>query len=767
MLDLVRKYQTGGGKLLDIAAMVADVKNPRSSEGRRKLEAIKEIADNQAAGNFYSVDDKAKSFKIVDKSGSRLDETEGRGLSTGEKEFALFHSKKVRREVSRLMADASKYYKSDAEVEQKKTTVEPEVKVDNKTTEVKSANDVVKSDKNILLEQQFLNKKLGLKLEENGIADERFHAARELYHTSKANGSLKVSPARTAVSSPKTSNSQPAEVKAAPVAETTTTKEPAKSPYERPKIVVQGTGANTGKLVIPAYKNEFLTLPEVVYDEAAHNKAIALEERKKELLAYHKENSKDAFFKEHNQDVYNKIKKAASFKDLSGLNFTHKGNPRGKAVFGVQLYDKLNVPTTRIHKLEKHEKGGKILKFQAGPGYGAMDYLSKSLQLIPKKSGNYKDASMYIGDKESGLAPGEGVYEPINLRNEEPTLYNLNNINRTKSLINGPDLPIYTNSYKPSIAYVGDKKLNAGEGVVNTTNYPGFVSNLNDQKITPNTKKSRGYTQEGGGITKAGFSTSGNGDLLRLGAMGAQVLLARHLYKNPIQVAGYTTKATQGSIDNVLAARKLFTDNDKRRMLSSTETYKGSDPVMALISSRVGKSMQQEMLGDIVAKENQYSQAEQERVNAGMNIVNQEQAANRNSLITNLNENTARKNAIDNQNAANKQAALSQYLNTLGTVGSELVNGKLSDIQQAKQNEVTDRVNKTAYHAAKVDSAKEDLRDARYYELTHPGTQNIKGYEDAYTQAQAEYDAHIKENNDIALNRGSSFRNIWNKIKNS
>ena len=195
MSKLVRKYQPGGN-LLDTNAMMADVKNNPSNirkngsltrKGRNELEAIDQIRANQDAGHRYVVDDANSTFKLVDKAGVDVENGLGHGLSTTEDDFTLFRKGKIRKEISDRMGQASKYTTKPVEV---KPATEVKVEADKapitaeeKVEEPKVEKPKVEDPKAIMAEQKFLNKTLGLSLPEDGVANERFYTARELYHT--------------------------------------------------------------------------------------------------------------------------------------------------------------------------------------------------------------------------------------------------------------------------------------------------------------------------------------------------------------------------------------------------------------------------------------------------------------------------------------------------------------------------------------------------------------------------------------------------------
>lgn len=140
MFDYIKKYQSGGS-LIDTDAMMDDLKVDPSffkegkytSKGRRRLAAIQQIDDNQSKGLSYKIDDKSAKFSIVDKEGSRVDDSDGRGLATDENRFAISSSKRSRKEVSKAISGASKYIiKSSNKLNEKKDKPKAEDKAEDK-----------------------------------------------------------------------------------------------------------------------------------------------------------------------------------------------------------------------------------------------------------------------------------------------------------------------------------------------------------------------------------------------------------------------------------------------------------------------------------------------------------------------------------------------------------------------------------------------------------------------------------------------------------
>ena len=125
MYSFLRKYQSGG--TLDVTAMRDDVSNNSeffrdgnyTRKGRSRLKAIQDIDDNQNKGLKYRIDDKDKSFKVVNSRGEPVSDTGGHGIGGGEKirsSYGMFsRSKRGKKEVSTIMGDASKYLRDDPE----------------------------------------------------------------------------------------------------------------------------------------------------------------------------------------------------------------------------------------------------------------------------------------------------------------------------------------------------------------------------------------------------------------------------------------------------------------------------------------------------------------------------------------------------------------------------------------------------------------------------------------------------------------------------
>lgn len=154
MLNLVRKYQTGGD-LLDTTAMLANVKNDSRNvrkdgsttrRGRNELEAIRQIEENQKAGHRYIIDHEANTFKLVDKNGQDVSGGLGHGLSTEEDDFTLFRKAKIRKEISERMGENSNYLIKKVEEKQEEKEAELEVVTSSKA-ETSSKKEVKSSTK--------------------------------------------------------------------------------------------------------------------------------------------------------------------------------------------------------------------------------------------------------------------------------------------------------------------------------------------------------------------------------------------------------------------------------------------------------------------------------------------------------------------------------------------------------------------------------------------------------------------------------------------
>jgi hypothetical protein len=158
----IAKYTKGG--VIDTDAMSDDLRSDVkfykdgnfTAKGRTRLAAIEQISHNQERGYTYKVDKASNTFKIVDKDGKKVDDSEGRGIGSDEKAGALYglvnRDKKAKREISRVISSASfndKYFLDEAEAEVKNDNQQlpPAVVKDDKNPPPAAAEDTEKVEK--------------------------------------------------------------------------------------------------------------------------------------------------------------------------------------------------------------------------------------------------------------------------------------------------------------------------------------------------------------------------------------------------------------------------------------------------------------------------------------------------------------------------------------------------------------------------------------------------------------------------------------------
>jgi len=129
MFNLIVKFDNGG--VIDVDSLRTDVKNdPRyfdkkkgvfTKSGKERLAAIEEINSVQEKGLKYSINDKEATFKIVDKSGNTVNPNEGRGVEIG-KSISPFYGlinkeKRSKKEVSSILSNVK--FKSEPDITEK------------------------------------------------------------------------------------------------------------------------------------------------------------------------------------------------------------------------------------------------------------------------------------------------------------------------------------------------------------------------------------------------------------------------------------------------------------------------------------------------------------------------------------------------------------------------------------------------------------------------------------------------------------------------
>ena len=134
MNKLIPRYQTGG--LLDTDAMRSDArennkffkKGEWTNKGRKRLSAISQIESNQDQGLTYDIDNESETFVITDNRGNIVSEGYGHGMLENEGVnnpiYGMIGRKKIaKKEISKTISGASKYTKL-------KPRVEPEVELE-------------------------------------------------------------------------------------------------------------------------------------------------------------------------------------------------------------------------------------------------------------------------------------------------------------------------------------------------------------------------------------------------------------------------------------------------------------------------------------------------------------------------------------------------------------------------------------------------------------------------------------------------------------
>jgi len=635
MARLVKRYNDGGGEILDTAAMAENLKNDSlffkdgkyTNYGKKHLEALNQIEKNQSSGIRYKIDSDAGTFRIVNPEGSRIDEDiEGGGLKIGES--GLF--KRDKKLVSKVLKDA--VYKAERSKLEVDSLPFKELKELGDLENLKVLADPIKKP-----DVKFIETK--------PVVDE----VKETSVKTESKPTTKLTTKPVPVPAKVNANNNEA------LLESTQNKSANPNDY---LYSLLDKDFDIGDLSEGEYKELTSNLYSDKGDKFLKRKAISL----MYLNKYAKGQESDFLYK----SLKNKIKNAKSMSDLKNINFTPIGGVIPKisktsaiSYKGGNFVDEI-LGTTQ-HSGQVYKNGGRLVpkaqdglsglptpKFKTTATFGGynpypwrsypnkLDYMQNSLDLNSNPNTNITTNTNTTSD-----------YAPWN---EEVYDFSSRDVN---------SLPI------KSVGELNPRSYNLAEA----SNYSAPITG-NDRQIRGSGFSDR-FRQA---AQKIGNYDNNIGSFLgsNIGTL-TNAALAYKAYKTPVGDYSYEPIiAERQAVPNVLAARTLNTNEQKRQISKVRTDFNTSDPVLNGILKLGAASRTNQALGGIASAENQFRLQEQDRVAAGENARSQALMENNNLTTRTINANNQLKTQSAMQRLQAEQARTSQFYQNLGAIGNEL-----------------------------------------------------------------------------------------------
>jgi len=806
MLNLVRKYQTGGD-LLDTSAMLANVKNDSRNvrkdgsttrRGRNELEAIRQIEENQKAGRRYIIDHEANTFKLVDKNGQDVDGGLGHGLSTKEDDFTVFRKAKIRKEISERMGEYSNYVKKEEpKVETPPAVAKEKEPVVASESQTKPKSEVVSTARKQISNKSNTTKSTTTKEEPvstGKTAGEYSHVGNPgATYSKNGNNEWLITPegsnVLTKITDPKriaeleknakvltaeATKSKKEPAKELPKTEATETKSEVKKREFQPSPPVSSTPVNAdGQKRPPVKEKKKKSVAPVISDaEAARLEAKMAAQEKKDNQDYLDKQAAEAqkSIEESNKDAEALLKQNKRTGAAASMyNAREKISAQKKAEQEKRKKEDEAIKKDKEEYLNSGSAADKKAKHERSLKTPVVETMERNKTEIEKEAGKIKTVrtalsrinTMSSTDKKK-LA-GANIDMLKILAKKYNVKYEAGG--RIPKFQAGTYDVLLPNNYNSSLAYIGDKKLDAGEGVLSVNDYPGFVQSEQERLR----KKALRDTTAGGNKTNVPAKDYSNAASLALDALGTYT--AWKAMKEPVvTVDAPVMKAIQGPVNSVLAEQAIYTDKDKKDAQGYARHNANADPGLDMIAQLLERSRKNAAMGEILAKSNAFKLAEKTRVNNETNAVAGQQAYNRAQFDTTLNENKKSKYAADIERAG----ALAERATNIAKLKTDFIGGLSKNIAGQGTLNTDARLKLLAKESEKLESDYKKAYSKYQTVQTYPDSyteQQILEAETDYTNAKEAYDNQstadpVSEANAVARPLLNSARSIISKLIN-
>jgi hypothetical protein len=222
---------------------------------------------------------------------------------------------------------------------------------------------------------------------------------------------------------------------------------------------------------------------------------------------------------------------------------------------------------------------------------------------------------------------------------------------------------------------------------------------------------------------------------------------------------------------NVLAARDIDSAmlNQANQEISKIKsTYKGSDPILSMISSNVANANKQDATVELIGKRAEYRRSEEDRVAAQMEEKRQQEAANLQNENAVRNSNSEKLFQADLMKANDKARRETEFLNNLGVLSADIQSRWNVEATQRKQLqtglELQERQNKVNQAQSEYQSARNYYTDLRYGVYGQPTPEMMEEARKRIETAEANLKSISEVNVDETMQQASTINmgeGIW------